>query len=101
MAGGETMGEDWTGKIAVVTGGSTGIGLELAKALAREGMDLVIASRSAEKLEAAAASLGESGRRVLTFPCDVADRSQVRALAEFAHARLGPVDLLCANAGAT
>lgn len=95
------MQEDWNGAVAVVVGGSTGIGLALAKELASEGMDLVLASRSPAKLEKAAASLEGCGRRVLTFECDVADRTQVHALADFANATLGPVDLICANAGAT
>lgn len=95
------MTEDWKNKVAVVTGGTTGIGLALAKALAREGMNVVIASRKPENLKAAEEELGESGQKILTVPCDVADRAQVYALAEKAKEVFGHVDLLCANAGAT
>ena len=89
------------GKIAVVTGGSTGIGLALAKALAREGMDIALASRTPATLEAAAAAVRDIGVRVLAVSCDVADRAQVQALARRAAEELGPVDLVCANAGVT
>jgi NAD(P)-dependent dehydrogenase (short-subunit alcohol dehydrogenase family) len=92
---------DWKDQVAVITGGGSGIGLSLAKALAREGMDLVLASRDSSRLEAAAQGLRDTGRRVLVVPCDVADRAQVYALAEQAKASFGKVDLLCANAGAT
>ena len=92
----------WTGKVALVTGGATGIGFALARALLAEGMDAIIASTNRERLEKAAAELRrESGRRVAAFTCDVADRTQVRQLAERATAEFGRVDLLCANAGAT
>jgi NAD(P)-dependent dehydrogenase (short-subunit alcohol dehydrogenase family) len=91
------MGQ-WTGKAAVVTGGGSGIGLALARALADQGCRVMIASRDAAKLEAAAASIGPG---VLAQACDVADRAQVRALAERATAEFGRVDLVCANAGST
>jgi NAD(P)-dependent dehydrogenase (short-subunit alcohol dehydrogenase family) len=94
------MGE-WAGKVAVVTGGGSGIGLAIAQALARQGADVAIASRDAAKLEAAAAQIRPSGHRVLAVPCDVGDRAQVRALAARVETELGPVDLVCANAGAT
>jgi NAD(P)-dependent dehydrogenase (short-subunit alcohol dehydrogenase family) len=95
------MSSDRTGQVAVITGGGSGIGLAIARGLAREGMDLVLASRKPERLDAAAASLRDLGRRVLTVPCDVADRAQVYALADRATQMFGKVDLLCANAGAT
>jgi NAD(P)-dependent dehydrogenase (short-subunit alcohol dehydrogenase family) len=98
---GEAMSSDWKGRVAVITGGGSGIGLAMARGLAREGVDLVLASRKPERLAAAAASLQDTGRRVLTVPCDVADRAQVYALAERAIEAFGKVDLLCANAGAT
>lgn len=96
------MTDNWKGKVAVVAGGTTGIGLGLAKALAREGTDVVIASRNPDNLKAAEETIcQESDRRVLAVQCDVADREQVYALAEQAKAAFGQVDLLCANAGAT
>lgn len=91
---------NWKGKVAVITGGATGIGLALARQFAREGMDIVLSSRSEERLEKAAAQLREGGSRVLTVPCDVANRSEVYALSESAW-EFGEVGVLCANAGAT
>jgi NAD(P)-dependent dehydrogenase (short-subunit alcohol dehydrogenase family) len=93
--------DEWTGKAAVVTGGGSGIGLALARALAAQGCRVAITSRNAAKLEAAAAAMRKDGAHVLAIPCDVADRAQVYALGERAAAELGQVDLLCANAGAT
>lgn len=93
---------DWNGKVAVITGASTGIGLELARGLAREGMNLVLAARSEDRLRTAAQTISrETGVKVLAVPCDVADRTQVQALAKAAEAEFGAVDMVCANAGAT
>lgn len=92
---------DFAGKTAVITGGSTGIGKALAAGLAAQGMRVVIASTSSERLEAAAADLREGGAEVTTVVCDVADRDSVRALAARVEREFGGTDLLCANAGAT
>ena len=92
----------WTDGVAVVTGGSSGIGFALAQRLAREGMDIAIAATNEAKLTKAAESLRQSsGREVATVVCDVSDRTQVRALADGVRARFGRVDMLCANAGGT
>lgn len=93
---------EWTDKAAVITGGSAGIGLALAKRLAAQGCDVAIASRSADKLERAAAELRRTSRgKILAVPCDVASRSEVRDLAQRASDAFGKIDLVCANAGAT
>ncbi len=85
-----------------MTGGASGIGLALAKRLAGEGMDVVIASTNADKLNQAAAELrAGTQRRIEAWVCDVADRAQVRELARRVQAEFGRVDLVCANAGAT
>ncbi|MGE0383344.1 MAG: SDR family NAD(P)-dependent oxidoreductase [Gammaproteobacteria bacterium] len=90
------------GKVAVVTGGGSGIGLELARCLAREGMKVVIAGRSQARLDAAAQDLRRNtAAEIATVACDVADREQVRALARRAEELFGPVDVVCANAGVT
>ncbi|MDO7836696.1 SDR family oxidoreductase [Sphingobium sp. HBC34] len=90
------------GRTAVVTGGGSGIGLELARALAGEGMHVVICGRSQDRLEKAAKMLrDDSGAVVEAIVCDVADRAQVRAMAGQVEARFGAVDMLCANAGVT
>ncbi|GGK91858.1 short-chain dehydrogenase [Nocardia jinanensis] len=89
------------GKRAIVTGGSKGIGLAVARGLASEGADVVLAARSAEPLAAAARALAdETGRRVLAVPTDTGDDEQVRELVARTVAELGGVDILV-NAAAT
>ncbi|WP_067676222.1 SDR family NAD(P)-dependent oxidoreductase [Nocardia miyunensis] len=89
------------GKRAIVTGGSRGIGLAVARALAAEGVDVVLAARSAEPLEAAARSVAaESGRRVIAVPTDTGDDEQVRRLVDRTITELGGVDILV-NSAAT
>lgn len=89
------------GKRAIVTGGSKGIGLAVARGLAGEGAEVVLAARSAAPLEAAAAALAaETGRRVIAVPTDTGDDDQVRELVRRTVAELGGVDILV-NAAAT
>ena len=85
---------DLAGKGAVITGAASGIGLELARRCAAEGMRMVLADCEAGPLETVAAEFGATG--VLA---DVRDRASLEALALQAEAKLGAVDLLCANAG--
>lgn len=88
-----------TGKRAIVTGGSRGIGKAIALQLAHEGVDVVIAARSREPLVAAAAELtAATGRRVLPAVADTADKRAVDSLVAFAIAELGGVDILVNNA---
>jgi short-subunit dehydrogenase len=86
------------GKTALVTGASRGLGIEIAEALAREGMNLVIAARSAEELLACAERLRALGVRVEPVPTDLADPEQLTRLVERAEA-FGGVDVLVNNAG--
>ena len=73
---------DLTGRVAIVTGGGTGIGAATARLLAARGADVVVASRGAEELERTAGAVAEaSGRRCLAIPTDVADCKQVEAAA--------------------
>ena len=88
-----------TGKIAVITGGGTGIGKGIARAFAREGAHLVIASRNAQNLETAARELKSQGGTVLAVPTDVTDEAQVIALFEQTIHAWGRVDILVNNAG--
>ncbi|WP_433754768.1 SDR family NAD(P)-dependent oxidoreductase [Nocardia sp. CA-135398] len=89
------------GKRAIVTGGSRGIGLAIAHGLAAEGVDVVIAARSAEPLEIAARKLAdETGRRVIAVPTDTGDDDQVQALVQRTVTELGGVDILV-NSAAT
>ncbi len=89
-----------SGKVAVVTGGGTGIGLAVAREAARHGADVVLAARDVPRLEQAAKELGKTGRRVLAVGCDVADYDQVRALFARVDAEFGRVDVLVNNAAA-
>ncbi|MEU8635499.1 SDR family oxidoreductase [Amycolatopsis sp. NPDC048633] len=92
------MAQDGNGRVAVVTGGSSGIGLATAVELAKDGYALVIAGRDAGKLAAAADRIGGSGP-VHTVAADLATLAGVEQLAEQVRARYEQVDLLFANAG--
>lgn len=88
------------GKVALVTGGSRGLGREMVLAFARAGADVVIASRKIESCEALAAEVTrETGRQALPYACNAGDWTQVEALADAAYARFGHVDVLVNNAG--
>lgn len=89
---------DLTGRKALVTGATGGIGEEIARILHAQGATLGLHGTRAEKLEALAAELGE---RVHVFPANLSDRDQVKALGEKAEADLGGVDILVNNAGIT
>jgi NAD(P)-dependent dehydrogenase (short-subunit alcohol dehydrogenase family) len=90
---------DLTGKVALITGGNSGIGLGMARAMAEAGADVAIWGTNAEKNEAARAELAATGRNVLSLICDVGDEAAVeRAFAETVE-KLGRVDGCFANAG--
>lgn len=86
---------DLTGRRALITGSSQGIGLALAKGLASAGADIVLNGRDAAKLAAAAAEI--PGARTLVF--DVVDHAAVRAAIDAFEAEIGPIDILVNNAG--
>ncbi len=88
-----------SGKTAVISGGSHGLGKSVAAQLAALGADLVLLARSAERLDAAADELRAHGSRVLPLVCDVADRGAVQAAAAQIMAETGRVDVLVNNAG--
>lgn len=91
---------DLTGKVALVTGGSRGLGRSMVLAFAAAGADVVIASRKLESCEATAAEVREAtGRKALPVACHVGDWDQVEQLAERAYAEFGHVDVLVNNAG--
>lgn len=94
------MAERLAGKLALVTGGSRGIGAAIAAAYAREGARVVIASRKPEGLAKAAAEI-EPARpgAVIGRACHVGHADQVRELFDFVDAKLGPLDILVNNAG--
>lgn len=89
----------YAGKIALVTGASSGMGRLLALRLAREGADVALVARREAELEEVAALVREYGRRALVLPGDVADRAQVFAAAVRVQQELGAVDILVNNAG--
>jgi 3-oxoacyl-[acyl-carrier protein] reductase len=87
------------GKVALVTGGSRGIGYSIAQALAGAGARVAILGRDGAKAEAAARTLGDGGSR--GFSCDVADAAQVETVVGGVEQAFGQVDILVNNAGTT
>jgi gluconate 5-dehydrogenase len=92
---------DLSGKTALVTGGSRGLGLQMAEALGEQGARLVIASRKQAELDEAVAHLKARGVDVLAVAADLCTEAGVTALADAALVHLGHVDILVNNAGAT
>jgi len=90
---------DMTGKVALNTGGTRGLGYAMAHAFADHGADVIVASRKADACERVAEELRAKGRRALGVPCHVAYWDQVTALVETAYEAFGRVDVLINNAG--
>jgi NAD(P)-dependent dehydrogenase (short-subunit alcohol dehydrogenase family) len=89
-----------TDKKAIVTGGSEGIGNAIARALAREGVDVAICARRAEPLEKAAAEIAkETGRKIVAITADLTKPDDAENFIKKAHAALGRIDILVNNAG--
>ncbi|PUA80384.1 SDR family NAD(P)-dependent oxidoreductase [Nocardioides currus] len=87
------------GKVAIVTGASSGIGVAFAQSLAEAGADVVLGARRVEKLADTAKLVEATGRRALTVATDVADPEACQALVDAAMAEFGRVDVLVNNAG--
>jgi NAD(P)-dependent dehydrogenase (short-subunit alcohol dehydrogenase family) len=87
------------GRVAVITGGGTGIGRASALVLAERGADIILAGRRREPLESTASEIEALGRRALSVPTDVTDADQCRALVDTAVAEFGRLDVLMNNAG--
>jgi NAD(P)-dependent dehydrogenase (short-subunit alcohol dehydrogenase family) len=87
------------GRVAIVTGASSGLGAHFAVALAEAGADVVLAARRADKLAATAAAVEAAGQRSLVVPTDVADPDQCAALAQRIVSEFGRIDVLINNAG--
>src|SRR5579863_2989827 len=93
---------EFAGRVAIVTGGATGIGYATARQLAARGADVVIASRTVEELAQAAKQITEeTGRRCLAMPTDVKEEEQVIRLVARTMAAFGSIDILVNNAGGT
>jgi len=91
---------DLTGKTALITGGSKGIGYSVAEALVREGVNVTVTARNGGEVEAAAEALSEQGPgRALGVACNVRDYSEQEAVVEKTVAEFGGLDVLVANAG--
>ena len=86
-------------KVAIVTGGSQGIGKAICEAFAREGAKVAVVNRTAEKGEAVAGAINAGGGAAKAFPCDVSKKSGVDAMVESVVGEYGTVDILVANAG--
>jgi NAD(P)-dependent dehydrogenase (short-subunit alcohol dehydrogenase family) len=90
---------DLSGRTAVVTGASRGLGQYLGRALARAGADLVVTARNAADCGAFVTEIEDLGRRVSALPLDVRDQASIEAFAEAATDRVGRIDILVNNAG--
>ncbi len=91
--------KDFKDKVVVITGGATGIGKAMADRFGAEGAKVVIAARREERLQEAVADLTAKGIKARYKTCDVARLDDVKALADFAWAEFGQVDVLVNNAG--
>jgi NAD(P)-dependent dehydrogenase (short-subunit alcohol dehydrogenase family) len=89
------------GKAAVVTGGGSGIGMGLAKELARQGASVAIADIMPDNAHRVASEINDAGGTAVAIECDVCDRSSIEQMKAEANAALGTVELVFANAGAT
>jgi len=90
---------DLSGKVALVTGASRGLGQYMARALARAGADLVVTARKKEDTDSFAGEMRDLGRRVVGLSLDVRDEASIRRMTEEAIAAFGHVDILVNNAG--
>lgn len=90
---------DLTGKVALVTGATRGIGLGIAEEMARAGARVIISSNEVEACASVAADLRKQGLDVIGIPCDVSDRGQLQALVEQSLAQRQRIDVLVCNAG--
>jgi len=87
------------GKVAIVTGGGTGLGKAAVLLLAKEGADVVVAARRVNAIEQTAKEVTDLGRKALAIPTDVTDTHQVNNLVERTIAEMGGLDILVNNAG--
>ena len=91
--------QEFEGRVAVVTGGASGIGRAMAQRFAEAGMRVVLADVERDALEATAAALRDGGAEVLAVETDVSKAESVDALAERAYEAFGAVHVVCNNAG--
>lgn len=90
---------DLTGKVAVVTGASSGLGVQFSKALARQGADVAIVARRVERLEQVKKEVEELGVKCLAVKCDVSKVDEIKAAVAKINDHFGTIDILVNNAG--
>jgi len=88
-------------RVAVITGSTQGIGLAIAKRLAKEGVKVVVTARNTEKINQAVAEIKSDGGEAFGIKCDVTSREEVKALGEKVMEKYGRIDILVNNAGIT
>lgn len=91
--------QDFQNKVAVITGGASGIGLGMARALAKRGMRVVVADLNQDTLNQVVDELTTGGAQAVGQICDVSDLGSVQNLADFAIQEFGQVNVMCNNAG--
>ena len=87
------------GKVAIITGGNSGIGACSAELFAKEGAKVVISARRVEQLEAVAEKIKAAGGEALAVPCDISKKEQCKEVVKKAVEAFGTVDILVNNAG--
>ncbi|MCW2525350.1 MAG: family oxidoreductase [Pseudonocardiales bacterium] len=92
---------DLSGKVALITGGGRGLGLQMARAFAECGADLFLASRKLENCEAAAAECEALGRRAVAYRCNAGVWAELDAMVDAAYDAFGQIDILVNNAGSS
>lgn len=90
---------DLTGKVALVTGASSGLGVQFAKALARQGADVAICARRVEKLETVKAEVEALGVKCFAIKCDVSNVEDIKTMVSAVEEYYGKIDILVNNAG--
>jgi len=89
------------GRVAVITGASSGLGKQMAESFAKQGADLVLLARRVERLEESKKELEKLGVKVLPIKCDVTNTEDIQNAAKLAREKFGKVDILVNNAGAS
>jgi NAD(P)-dependent dehydrogenase (short-subunit alcohol dehydrogenase family) len=92
---------DLSGKVALVTGGSRGLGLQIAEALGEMGAKLALTARKKDELDSAVGRLKNQGIQAVPFVCDIGKREAIAPVADEVLGKFGKVDILVNNAGAT
>ena len=92
---------DLTGKVALVTGGSRGLGYQMVKGFAAHGADVFVTSRKLDACDKVAAEVRALGRKADTYACNVANWQELDGLVDAAYAAFGKVDILVNNAGSS